>query len=318
MYQSSDLIVLQSWRGLWCNLPSYYLLNLCIDFWKNTGVTSTNSSTIWERISKHKLPVVEPRQSSLFPQAIDLRDNSTTGAVFFAVCRGKVSEGLDFADQAGRVVIVTGIPFAMRNDPKIRLKREFLDQQALSQKGSKIHSQSQYLPYFDVDTSDVLERIKDSLLPFGGRFNEKTASNPDLYGPFWICTTLIFVAASIGTFVTYLAHKLQHKEWNYDINLVTWSDGVFYGYVLVVPLCLYIILKYFSAPSGLVQLFCLYGYSVFIFIPAMGDIYQVEASYENQQQIMRIKTLFHKKSSGGYFIGDKTQPSSCKGLIHNY
>lgn len=89
------------------------------------------------------------------------------------------------------------------------------------------------------------------------------------YGPFWICTTLIFVAASIGTFVTYLAHKLKDKEWNYDINLVTWSAGLFYGYVTVVPLCLYVILKYFSAPASLVQLFCLYGYSLFVFIPAM-------------------------------------------------
>ncbi|XP_059656229.1 uncharacterized protein LOC132303131 [Cornus florida] len=126
-----------------------------------------------------------------------------------------------------------------------------------------------YKPYFDVDTSDVLERIKDSLFPFKGSFSEKTANNPDLYGPFWICTTLIFVAASIGTFVTYLAHKLRNKEWNYDINLVTWSAGLFYGYVTVVPLCLYLILKYFSAPSGLVQLFCLYGYSLFVFIPAL-------------------------------------------------
>ncbi|KAI3813240.1 hypothetical protein L1987_17959 [Smallanthus sonchifolius] len=104
----------------------------------------------------------------------------------------------------------------------------------------KIFTVAAYQPYFDVDTSDVLERIKDSLFPFGGSFNEKTASNPDLYGPFWICPTLIFVAASIGTFATYLAHKLQHKEWNYDINLVTWSAGLFYGYVLVVPLCLYL------------------------------------------------------------------------------
>ncbi|KAF8401664.1 hypothetical protein HHK36_012610 [Tetracentron sinense] len=126
-----------------------------------------------------------------------------------------------------------------------------------------------YKPYFDVDTSDVVERIKDSLFPFKGSFSEKTANSPDLYGPFWICTTLIFVAASIGTFVTYLAHKLQNKEWDYDINLVTWSAGLFYGYVTIVPLGLYIILKYFSAPSGLVQLFCLYGYSLFIFIPAL-------------------------------------------------
>ncbi|OIT03153.1 PREDICTED: protein YIPF1 homolog [Nicotiana attenuata] len=126
-----------------------------------------------------------------------------------------------------------------------------------------------YKPYFDVDTSDVLERIKDSLFPFTGSFSEKTADKPDLYGPFWICSTLVFVAASIGTFVTYIAHKLQNKEWNYDINLVTWSAGLFYGYSTIVPLCLFLVLKYFSAPSGLVQLLCLYGYSLFVFIPAL-------------------------------------------------
>jgi hypothetical protein len=126
-----------------------------------------------------------------------------------------------------------------------------------------------YKPFFDVDTSDVVERLKESLFPFRGTFTEKTADKPDLYGPFWICTTLIFVAASIGTFVTYIAHKWKKQEWNYDINLVTWSAGVFYGYVTIVPLALYVVLKYFSAPSGLVQLFCLYGYSLFVFIPAL-------------------------------------------------
>ncbi|KAF6162810.1 hypothetical protein GIB67_029079 [Kingdonia uniflora] len=128
---------------------------------------------------------------------------------------------------------------------------------------------SAYKQYFDVDTSDVLERIKDSLIPFRGSFTEKTASNPDLYGPFWISTTLIFVAASIGTFATYLAHKLQKKEWDYDINMVTWSACLFYGYVTIVPVVLYLLLKYFSAPSGLIQLWCLYGYSLFVFIPAL-------------------------------------------------
>lgn len=89
------------------------------------------------------------------------------------------------------------------------------------------------------------------------------------YGPFWICTTLIFASASIGTCVTYLARKLHHLEWDYDIHLLTWSASVLYGYVVVVPIALYIILKYFSAPLGLAQLLCLYGYSLFIFIPAV-------------------------------------------------
>lgn len=52
-----------------------------------------------------------------------------------------------------------------------------------------------YKPYFDVDTSDVLERIKDSLLPFTGSFSEKTADNPDLYAPpsFIFFTELVFI-----------------------------------------------------------------------------------------------------------------------------
>ncbi|KAK9100891.1 hypothetical protein Scep_024321 [Stephania cephalantha] len=126
--------------GLLVFFPSYYLLDQCIGCWKNMGhAHSTNSSTIWERICKHKHPVIEPKQSSLFPSSIEefmnnLKDTSTSGAVFFAVCRGKVSEGLDFADHAGRAVVVTGIPFATRNDPKVRLKREYLDQQAQLQK----------------------------------------------------------------------------------------------------------------------------------------------------------------------------------------
>ncbi|KAF3450771.1 hypothetical protein FNV43_RR06860 [Rhamnella rubrinervis] len=121
--------------GLLVFFPSYYLLDQCIECWKN--MSHANSTTIWERICKHKKPVVEPRQSALFPLSIEdymkkLKDTSTSGAVFFAVCRGKVSEGLDFADHAGRAVVVTGMPFATITDPKVRLKREFLDQQANS------------------------------------------------------------------------------------------------------------------------------------------------------------------------------------------
>ena len=45
--------------------------------------------------------------------------------MFFAVCRGKVSEGLDFADDNGRAVIITGIPYAAARDPKVMLKKDY-------------------------------------------------------------------------------------------------------------------------------------------------------------------------------------------------
>lgn len=64
----------------------------------------------------------------MFPEAAanyraKLRDPAARGAVFLAVCRGKVSEGLDFSDAAGRAVVITGLPFAMKADPKARSQR---------------------------------------------------------------------------------------------------------------------------------------------------------------------------------------------------
>ncbi|MCO5610897.1 hypothetical protein L7F22_065140 [Adiantum nelumboides] len=73
---------------------------------------------------------------------------------------------------------------------------------------------SRFSPYFNVDTADVLERIRDSLLPYKGDFVEKVGHNPDIYGPFWICTTLIFVAAALGNFASYLSHKMKDETWN--------------------------------------------------------------------------------------------------------
>lgn len=49
------------------------------------------------------------------------------GASLFAVCRGKVSEGLDFTDSRARAVIVIGLPYPPFYDPKVILKRAYMD-----------------------------------------------------------------------------------------------------------------------------------------------------------------------------------------------
>jgi Fanconi anemia group J protein len=43
------------------------------------------------------------------------------------VCRGKISEGLDFSDDAARAVCLIGVPYPMFYDPKTILKRYYLD-----------------------------------------------------------------------------------------------------------------------------------------------------------------------------------------------
>ena len=117
--------------GLLVFFPSYATLAACERAWRSP--MGPGKPSIIDGITKHKALVIEPRLSSEFAAAINdfgtkLDDPAYKGAVFFAVCRGKVSEGLDFADRAGRAVIVTGLPYPAYKDAKVRLKRLYLDE----------------------------------------------------------------------------------------------------------------------------------------------------------------------------------------------
>lgn len=50
------------------------------------------------------------------------------GAILLAVYRGKVSEGLDFSDWKARAVIILGLPYPPYQDPRVVMKREYLDE----------------------------------------------------------------------------------------------------------------------------------------------------------------------------------------------
>jgi Rad3-related DNA helicase len=43
------------------------------------------------------------------------------------VCRGKLSEGIDFSDRDARCVIIIGVPFLELKDPKVVIKKHHLD-----------------------------------------------------------------------------------------------------------------------------------------------------------------------------------------------
>ncbi|CAL8466940.1 g6476 [Coccomyxa elongata] len=135
--------------GLLVFFASYTVLEACLHHWKSSAGASAQrggvlafQGTLWDRIVKDKQAVIEPRRSDEFQAAAEdykakLKDPSSRGAIFFAVCRGKVSEGLDFSDRAGRAVVITGLPFAMVMDPKVRLKKEVLDEARRSMGAAK-------------------------------------------------------------------------------------------------------------------------------------------------------------------------------------
>jgi hypothetical protein len=55
-----------------------------------------------------------------------------------------------------------------------------------------------------VTTAEVRSRLLHSLVPFNPKFYDISEKTPDLYGPFWIYTTLIFIIAAAGSLAKYI------------------------------------------------------------------------------------------------------------------
>ncbi|XP_021769062.1 protein YIPF1 homolog [Chenopodium quinoa] len=120
-----------------------------------------------------------------------------------------------------------------------------------------------YTQYFNVDTDIVINRLLSSLDPRSGDFFSKIDANPDLYGLIWISTTLVFVIASLGNLATYL---IGSSSWNFDVSFMSLAASTVYGYAIVVPLGFYFLLQYLGSPASVVRFWCMWGYSLFIFV----------------------------------------------------
>ena len=59
----------------------------------------------------------------------EFRDKALAGkgAILGLICRGKLSEGIDFPDELCRAVVIVGIPYANVSDPLIKEKKAHLD-----------------------------------------------------------------------------------------------------------------------------------------------------------------------------------------------
>lgn len=127
-------------------------------------------------------------------------------------------------------------------------------------------SLSFYAQFFDVDTSAVLTRCWAALYP-RANFLDVLEGNPDLYGPFWIATTVVFILFLSGTISQYLA-STANEPFAYDFTLLSGAAGLVYGYTLVIPVLLFAALRYFGSESAnLLECWALYGYGNLIWIP---------------------------------------------------
>ncbi|KAK3129502.1 hypothetical protein QOZ80_6BG0480720 [Eleusine coracana subsp. coracana] len=131
--------------------PSYKLLDKLKARWTRTGQ--------WARLNAQKRVFIEPKGSTEELEPVlkgyydtilckdpvkkgrggrkqvvknqvtknSSQESAKAGAALLAVCRGKVSEGIDFSDDNARVVVIVGIPFPNINDVQVKLKKRYND-----------------------------------------------------------------------------------------------------------------------------------------------------------------------------------------------
>ncbi|MHA1362787.1 MAG: helicase C-terminal domain-containing protein [Candidatus Freyarchaeota archaeon] len=97
--------------------PSYELMNTMLDLWEKHGVLDDLQAPAFFETRGSK-PVLADMYS---------REAARDRAALFAVIRGKLSEGQNFPDEAGRAVILVGVPYPNIKDPRVKAQREYYE-----------------------------------------------------------------------------------------------------------------------------------------------------------------------------------------------
>ncbi|GAA5937712.1 Yip5p [Sporobolomyces koalae] len=125
-----------------------------------------------------------------------------------------------------------------------------------------------YSSWFDVDTLTVLTRCYKTLIPKEDYVNDVLSGVPDLYGPFWIPTTLVFSLFLTSSLISSVNAYLAGLEYTYDFTRLGAATSVVYTYYLGLPVLVWAAIKYWAGASDRspVEIVSLYGYSSTIWI----------------------------------------------------
>lgn len=120
-------------NGVLVFFPSYATLNRFMEVW-------SRSDNILKRIAEFKTIVREPNDSKSLKLAINnfITNATKKGAIFLAVCKGKVAEGIDFSDELARAVIMVGIPFPSMSDKRVQVKKSYLNDASARNKNNEV------------------------------------------------------------------------------------------------------------------------------------------------------------------------------------
>jgi hypothetical protein len=87
-------------------------------------------------------------------------------------------------------------------------------------------------------------------------------NQPDLYGPFWIPSTLVFALFLSSSLSTSIQAYLAGNAYSYDFTALSVAVTVVYIYALAVPMAIWAVIRYWAGVDerGPADLICIYGY----------------------------------------------------------
>ncbi|KAI9224403.1 hypothetical protein BC828DRAFT_402294 [Blastocladiella britannica] len=123
-----------------------------------------------------------------------------------------------------------------------------------------------YARWFDVDTGDVVHRMRLALYP-NTMFLNALLIKQDLWGPFWIPTSLVFMLFVTSSIAHSIAAYSAGKEYIYDFTRLSAAVTTIYTYCFGPPALLYGIARYYGRNTSLIDLWGIYGYGVTMWLP---------------------------------------------------
>jgi chromosome transmission fidelity protein 1 len=117
--------------------PSYTYEAHVVQEWKRSG--------LYNKIHHKKKVYREPKSAGDVEKTLGMYSKSATssGAILLCVINGKMSEGINFADDMARCVLVVGLPYPDITDPELKEKMQLLDKESREKKIS-ISGQAYY------------------------------------------------------------------------------------------------------------------------------------------------------------------------------
>lgn len=124
-----------------------------------------------------------------------------------------------------------------------------------------------YRKYFNVETKEVGARLRRAVFPLRVDFLDSVHSKPDLYGPFWTVTTLVFLVGVCGNINDRISGRVPAT--GSEFEKISAAASFLYTYHSGIPflLWLYARTRMEKVDVSLIEFICLFGYAHVIYVP---------------------------------------------------